>query len=230
MPKKLGENGRKRDWSFYQHVQRFGLGWAIYRAIMIRIRKQVLVAVINSRELFAEAPEEDPSPFEVRVLDEQALLDACTLFPTELTPAFIKLALARGDVCLGAYDDERLVSFTWRCYSRCHHKPGIWVQVPKGYRYGYKAFTEPSYRGKRAMNPYVSDPICISKGCSRTIAFIELHNRSSIANSDRQGKSKIVGYVAYLKIFGKLFTWHSASVKAVGFKFYAADAEGNPLP
>ena len=71
----------------------------------------------------------------------------------------------------------------WRAFSPAPHSPGLWVAFEKPYRYGYKAYTRPEYRGRHLQKPIrlLADAYSIALGYTATVSYIELHNFPSMA-------------------------------------------------
>jgi hypothetical protein len=138
-----------------------------------------------------------------------------------LTREWVAAALARGDVCAAVFEGDRIVAYTWVSFCRAPHVDGIWVEFRKPYRYGYKAFVRPDCRGQR-LSPSLalfSDALCIERGFSRTVAFVETHNYASIKSSWRQEGREFVGFAGYLKLFGRVFPFRTKGARQVTFRF-----------
>ena len=203
--------------TFTECAARHGWGRAVYRSIMLRLRRRVLLAYVSARRLGAQ--EYLPHPeYDVRVANHEELLAAARAMPFVLNEAQIESALANGDLCFAAFDKDQMVAFTWRCYSRTLHEPEIWATTEKPFRYGYKAYTLPEYRGQHILNPQFTDHICQSKGYEYATGFIETHNYSSIKSAKRHG-NRVVGYAGYLTIFGRVIPFRSPGAKRFGFAF-----------
>lgn len=202
-------------------VRRWGWTRALYAALMRRLRRWLVLCRIHSRPM-QDRPtflEDDPA-LPVRLLSRQDLLRAVEQMPAQLDRGFVEAALARGDVCAGAYDGDRLVSFVWRSFSMAPHEPGLWVEVQKPFRYGYKAYTHPDYRGRHLVSRIAvhTDRLCLERGFTHAVGFIETHNYSSITADLRHG-NVLVGYAGYLHLFGRWLPFRTPGARRHGFRF-----------
>ena len=153
---------------------------------------------------------------------ERDLLPHCADPGLELPEDQARSALARGDLCVAAFEGERLVGYEWFAFGPTPHLPGLWVAFDRDARYGYKKFVHPDYRGKRiaaGLSAY-GDQWCLRRGCTRTVAFIDMDNHASWRASARLG-STTVGYAGYVKLFNAYLCFRSPGAKALGFRFYA---------
>ena len=181
----------------------------------------------------------EPSPpgrIDYRLMDERELLPHFEDPDLELFEPHVRSAFARGDLCVGALEGELLVGYQWLAFGPTPHTDGVWVDFAPEARYGYKQFVRPEYRGSRiaaALSAY-GDPWCRRRGCSRTVAFIDLSNDASRRAAARVG-AKTVGYAGYLTVFNTFIGVRSAGAKASGFRFIApaqarVAARGSRLP
>ncbi|MEM7101336.1 MAG: hypothetical protein AAF541_24000 [Pseudomonadota bacterium] len=213
---------RMQQETFTAYRERYGLTKALLRIVLKRVNNRFFFAYVTARDMGGEVSAPKPG-FDIRVATEAELLMAANEIPA-LSSEEIKHALANGDVCLAAFHSDRLVAFTWRCYNKTRHTPGIWVETQKPFRYGYKAYTLPDYRGQHLLKPQYTDAICKSKGYAVATGFIELHNYASIRNSRRNG-NRTVGFAGYFRILGKHYTFRTPGAKKFGFRFVAVDEE-----
>ncbi|NKB98984.1 MAG: hypothetical protein GKR90_10910 [Pseudomonadales bacterium] len=202
-----------------QEAQRFGWIKTAYRIVMDRLGSVMQLYQISSRLLDPEAPPQ-PTPADLRIATYKELLAAAEQMPNQLTVEFIDSALARGDICWGAFLDGKMVSFGWRAYQSTPHTEDIWVRVQPPFRYGYKSYTRPEYRGMRVRDSTRSDSHCASLGRTRGIGFIATHNFASLNRSKRQTTRIFHGYAGYLIVFGKPRFFRSLGVRKIGFEFY----------
>jgi GNAT superfamily N-acetyltransferase len=175
---------------------------------------------VVSRPLGCEqAPQ---GPIRYCLIGERDLLPHCADAALELSERHVRSASSRGDLCVAAFEGERLVGYEWLAFRRTPHIDGVWVDFDPGSRYGYKKFVRRELRGRHiaaGLSAY-GDPWCLRRGCTRTIAFIDLDNDPSWRASARLG-SRTIGYAGYLKLFGIFVAFRSKGVKALGFRFEA---------
>ncbi|HEX2482149.1 MAG TPA: hypothetical protein VHQ69_09735 [Methylomirabilota bacterium] len=74
--------------------------------------------------------------------------------------------LDRGDLCVAAFEGERLIAYVWRAFGSTPAEDGLWITVPKPARYGYKSFTRPEYRGRHIQQvlSFSTDRLCFERG------------------------------------------------------------------
>ena len=161
-----------------------------------------------------------PGPIHYCLMGERDLLPHCADADLELSERHVRSAFSRGDLCVGAFAGERLVGYEWLAFRATPHIDGVWVDFDPGSRYGYKKFVLPEFRGQRiaaGLSAY-GDPSCLRRGCTRTIAFLDLDNDASWRASARLG-SRTIGYAGYLKLFDIFIAFRTGGAKALGFRF-----------
>jgi hypothetical protein len=162
------------------------------------------------------------TPITYRLLaDRRQLLPHCADPNLKLSPNFVREALARGDLCVAAFDCGRLVAYYWMAFGPTPHIDGVWVDCDKTAIYGYKQFVLSQYRGKRiaaALATY-GDSWFKRRGRSHAVSFIDLDNQASWHASLRAG-SRALGYAGYLKIFGMFLSFRTAGARKIGFRFH----------
>jgi len=173
--------------------------------------------------VLGSATEFEPTPAEVRIASDEELRTAAQEMPNQLTPQFVDAAIARGDACLAAFLDGKMVAFSWRSYSVAPHVEGIWVRFKAPYRYGYKSFTLPQYRGKHLLDLRRGDPYCRERGADRSIGFIASHNLESLQRSKRI-TNEFIGYAGYVRLFGRYWFFRTPAVKRAGFEFTGSES------
>jgi hypothetical protein len=212
---------------------RWGLARALYSAVMSRLRPWLVLCHISVRPLRTHLPPgARPDGIVTRVMTSDDLARAQLSAPAQFEPDFVAAAQARGDFCVGAFDGDRIVSFGWRTFSTAPADDGLWVGTPRPFPYGYKAFTDPAYRGRhlRDVVSLAGDQICLARDCTQMIGYRETHNFASIASSLRRG-SVFVGYAGWFKLFGRVWAFHSPGVRRLGLRFYRPTrASTSPAP
>ena len=153
--------------------------------------------------------------------DRRELLPHCADPNLKLSTNFVCAALARGDICVAAFDGARLVAYEWVAFGPTPHIGGVWVEFDKTARYGYKQFVLPQYRGQRIAAALAthSDGWCKRRGRSHAVSFIDLDNEASWHASLRVG-NETVGYAGYVTIFGVFISFRTAGARQAGFRFH----------
>jgi hypothetical protein len=153
--------------------------------------------------------------------DLDALLAGAADPQLDLGEAFVRDAFGKGDACAAVFTGGRLVSYDWMAFTPTHDAHGVFVDFSPKYRYLYKAFTLPEFRGRHAIRLYkaFSDDYCIRLGRESTIAFIATDNRSSIRYALGVGNRRI-GFAGYLKLGPIFLPFRTPGVRSEGFRFF----------
>lgn len=156
-----------------------------------------------------------------RVLSEADLVPLCRDAELDLAPDKVRSALARGELCVAAFDHDQLVGYAWFAFASAPHVAGVWVDFDPRAVYTYKSFVRPAYRGRRiAAALYVfADAICMRRGRSLAIICVAPHNRASIAAAERCG-FRATGYTAYLHWRRRLASLRSAGLERCALRFH----------
>lgn len=201
---------------------RFGIVEACIALALRRLSRWFRYYQIATRELGNQPIETPRIDRECRILNVAEIKALSDDFAKQFEDDFIEAALERGDVCVGALVDGQVVAYTWRAYEKAPHTDGLWIRLKRPYRYSYKAFVKPEYRGLRILAPPVSDPYCLARGYKYVLNFIERSNLPSLARHRRQEGYDHVGYALILTLFNRRFIYHSGGVRRIGFAFYEA--------
>jgi hypothetical protein len=224
---KIG-GSRLADWTTLRaDCARLGLGRMLYRTLMSRLRPWLMLARLHIREICHDRPIEFPDDgIVIRVMTAQDFERACVSSPKLFDPEFVAAARARGDLCLAAYDGERLAAFFWRSFSTAPVAEDLWIRVTPPCRYGYKAFTEVDYRGRHLQQRLteISDVMGLDRGCTHTVSFVETHNFPSLIAATRE-EVRLVGYAGYVRLFGRVMPFHSPGARRHGIRFARPDHE-----
>jgi hypothetical protein len=140
---------------------------------------------------------------------------------------FTREALARGDLCFGAFAGQRLVSYAWRSLGDAPARDGMWVRVAPPCHYAYKAFTLPAWRGKHLhiAVSLASDEHFRARGDDAAeVGFNEITNYAICAAADYLGRRRI-GYAGYLTWFGRRIAFRTRPLGKIGFEFFQPPAQ-----
>ena len=209
---------------FIETARQWGFLRAIWSGLMHLVRRWFVLCRISRRRI-------DPNPklsdlgdgLVMRRASREDLLNAVDNDPHQFDLAFVDEALARGDICIGAFHGSEMVAWAWASFHKAPHDDGLWVHVEPPNNYGYKWFTKPAYRGKRIIGTLTlfRDKIAAESGCTHNMGFIETHNYASLHGSKRLGSQR-VGYAGYFKLFGKAYPFRTPGVAKHGFRFVRA--------
>jgi GNAT superfamily N-acetyltransferase len=89
------------------------------------------------------------APFEVRVLDRSDLAHYSREARYEISARFLDGIAARDDLCVAAFSGNDLVSYRFFAAQPTDVEAHLRFHFPPGWIYAYKAFTHPSWRGRR---------------------------------------------------------------------------------
>jgi len=162
-----------------------------------------------------------PDGIRCRLLAEDELLSHCWDRELELSEKSARAAFARGDVCVGALEGERLVGYAWYAFGATPESGGVWVDFAPQLRYSYRHFVRPGDRGRRITAGLLpaGDALCRERERTGCLTLIHTHNRASIRASGRAG-ARTAGFAAYLRLFGRVLCWYSPGAKALGLRFF----------
>jgi hypothetical protein len=198
------------------------------KAVAWRLRNAVGLHVygIYTRPLgeVTPAPQATGADFTHRLFEsaDQAAFLACATDPRlDLNEAFVQDAFAKGDACAAVLSGATLVSYEWMAFTPTHDDQGVYVDFGPRYRYLYKAFTLPEFRGRHAIRLFKgsSDAYCLRRGRVATIAFIAIDNHSSIRYALGVGNRRI-GFAGYMKLGSFFIPFRTAGVRTEGFRFF----------
>ena len=202
-----------------------GWGRALLARILSRIERLFRLSVycVNVRALKKQKGAAPSTGVTFRKLTAAELLAAARNpeLDLDLDPDFIRTATARGDLAWGVFEHDKLVGYTWRASSRAPFTDGLWVRVPDSFQYGYKSYTEPSYRG-RGLYPAVgrvADEQSLELGYPAMLHLVDISNIASLRAASQLG-SKTSGYAGYMKLFGKPVTFHTPGARSLGVRLY----------
>ena len=162
-----------------------------------------------------------PPGFEMHILTPAEVRSHVNVPHLDFRDASVNQALARGDVCIGAFKDDRLVAYTWRALKGPVPHTGGWEVIwNPGLMYRYKAYTSPAYRGlhihdalSKAIDQHLGE-----LGHTKGLSFVETHKFSSIRTLARKTRRHI-GYAGYVQRFGLFVPFRTAGCRQVGFAF-----------
>ncbi len=209
-----------------EFLRRWGLVRSLY-ALLLRVCRKFLTfsitAVVYRPLVRMNSSTSSPEGYHLGILSEQELLDFCHDPTLQLDATGIKGLFARGEICVGAALDGKLVAYHWCAFSATpdNRKKNIWVDFNAEASYGHWGFTLPAHRGKHILSSLlaIGDNYCLDKDKTSCIAFVDTDNYPSLRACMRAG-SRIVGYAGYIYLFGKLFSFRTPGAKEHGFRIF----------
>lgn len=147
----------------------------------------------------------------------------------EMSPFFVADAMARGDRCYAVCEGMTPVSTSW--YSTRPTRIGLGELVlyfaPR-YVYMYKAYTQPSHRGRRLYAAGVSHAFghYAAKGARGFVSYVEATNLESLKALERMGY-RVFGSIYVVRLFGRHFTFATPGCDAFQFRLENRPARRN---
>ena len=210
-----------------RHVKALVIYWGVSRAtlaIVARIlRPWFLLCEVQTR---VNSTMQDmplmPEGIEVKQASKTELLRATLEMPGVLSSEFVESALNRGEICVAAFCNGSIVAFQWASFAETPMRDRLLVRFKSEYRYGHNGYTRLEYRGRRIAQQVMRycDELCLKRGYTHTIVWVECANYASRMNLARLG-NHCVGYFGYLQLFGRYYIFRTPGTKACGFEVIA---------
>ncbi|MEL7022775.1 MAG: hypothetical protein AAGL69_03445 [Pseudomonadota bacterium] len=167
-------------------------------------------------------PTNDPinPELDVRQASVAEIQRACRDPELEVTISFTKQAIAREDLCVAAFHNDKMVAYSWIGFHGAPHGQDLFVEVSSPYVYIYKSFCLEEYRGLALMRDigWERDRIVLARGGENTLGFIELHNRPSLRAYAKAGGT-VIGYAGFARLLGRLFLFRTPGAAKHQFRF-----------
>ena len=218
--------------SFREDASRFGtlkavqslFWWSLHSRLRVDVYKIFLRPIEYSPNIDIEAQ----SNYEIKLLDPQTLRDACKDPQLDISTELAETAIAHGDVVVGAFKNDRLVTYTFATSVSAPHDDYFSVQVPPKMRYGYKGYTLPEHRGQHLIHLVSHLPernkVFIQRGCTHHLSFIGAWNLSSLQSSKRTTTNKRIGFAINAYWGNRPISLLTPRVKQSGFRFLLRDS------
>jgi GNAT superfamily N-acetyltransferase len=195
----------------------------MYEKIMSRLQRHVGLSVyqVLTRPLYPAPDSWAAGTIRFSLLGESELSAHWDDAELDLSARTARAALARGDLCVGAIEAGRLLGYAWFAFGATPESGGAWVEFDPRARYTYKHFVRPACRGRRILAGLLlaADGLCAERGRKRCVTLVYTHNRASLRASERTG-ARAAGYVATLRLFGRLLCWRSAGARREGVRLF----------
>ena len=197
------------------------------RALKSHLGLHLYVLQVRAQDPDAAVPALPPG-VSLRIASREELLRASADLTLALAPESIEAALDRGDLCVAAFEGDRLIAYVWRAFGPTPAEDGLWITVPKPFRYGYKSFTRPDYRGRHIQQAlsFATDRLCLERGFTQGLSYVETHNYPSLMSNLRHG-NRTVGHLGYFTWFGRHLTFRTPGARRLGVRFFLPTARGS---
>jgi len=128
----------------------------------------------------------------------------------EKSKQYTKDRLAKGDRCILALHNGRIIGYLWVMGGHMELVPYKLILLPKNKAYTYKEFVLKEYRGKRihaAMYAYIVDMLK-KEGKRFVISAVDIDNKPALKSKSRdRGKYEIIGTLVHIRFFGLKFDY-----------------------
>jgi len=189
--------------------------------LMHRAANRVSVtSVLQVLALVSPVPEVWPTTGRYRhvVLDERTLLRYAANPAADMSLAFVRDAVARGDRCHAALDGDTLASYQWCSTRSTRINDRLLLTVPPGWTYKYKALTLERYRGQRLhahLTSFVQQEAALRDDA--VFACVEINNRASLRSFARMGAVRL-GTLAAISVRGRDWTYGTPGCRNRGLQ------------
>ena len=205
-----------------EQIASWGIARTLWAQLMTRSRGWFMLSRVYVLSLKRGAlPPDLDRRLSIRLAFREDLIRAVREMPKQLDIDSVEKALARGDLCVAAFNGERMVAFAWGSCTTAPHSDGLRVKVDWPYTYGYKSYVQPEFRGKRlsAALILVRDKVHFERGFQSSVGFVETHNFPSLRINLAMG-SRLVGYAGHFRLFQQAYPFRTPGVRAHTFRFY----------
>ncbi len=205
-------------------IRKWGLARFVYAYFMLKLRRYLgfRISVIRAKAIENSPIEElQEKAITYRTLGTRDFSDEKHNQALDINLAFVEKAIARGDHCVGAVVENKVVGYTWRTIQPVEVDYPIKMRFGKKLYYRYKGFVLPEYRGKNVFNQIkrVAEAKQIELGRTHAFGCIETHNYPSLRASHKH-EDITIGYSAYIDNRFFFVAWSSRTAKRWGVAVY----------
>jgi hypothetical protein len=188
---------------------------AVNRVVFLHLVKAVMLERVDPRLL-----EVDPD-YRFGLLDQETLLRFTGSPDWELTEAFVRQSIARGDQCYGFLRGGELAAYCW--YTRLPTEvglPGVVLHFCHHFVHVYKGFTHPAHRGKRlhASGMTRALSLLLDRGARGLVTYVDLTSFAAVRSVTRAGYQSF-GTSIIVRVFGRYLAWSSKGCDRCKFHF-----------
>ena len=161
-----------------------------------------------------------PGGIALELLSQEEVIEYGRDLELDLRAEAVRAAYGRGDLCMAALEDGRLVGYCWLAFRPLPHLDGVWVRFGDATAWIYKSLVRPSHRGRgiaRALYRF-GDLTCAERGRRHSVICVESHNAPSVRAALRAGY-RPAGYGGYVVRGLPLLEWCSPAARAHGVAF-----------
>lgn len=158
--------------------------------MIYRFGFQILVICIHDLEWIRQMPMPKVEPYQIRWATREEVMAAADGSPDWLEPAGAAAALDRGDRCMGAFLNGRMMACSWSTRSGpiCR---GMAIHVPADHVYGHEAKTRKDCRGKGLYAGIVLTGAKVAAEAGKhMVGYVYVGNSQAVSGSARMGKMR----------------------------------------
>jgi hypothetical protein len=223
-------DARKAVGYLRDHVGTYGARATLHE-LQTRLINQVVHFEILKGMTVRTRDVKDPSLFEApgfdgRFVGEEQLRECAQDSANQMTPEFLRGALARGDRCYALFDGGTLAAYGWYSELPSALDEHFVLHFDPAWTYMYKGYTLPAYRGKRlhAVGMCCALRALTQEGQEGLISCVASNNFPSLHSVTRMGY-KIFGDVYMLRAGCSCFTYATRSCREYGFHVESPKAQ-----
>lgn len=191
--------------SFVDHVLE-SLSWRFGLQLML----------VMSRDM-SRSGSPEPKGLELRELDPAQVATLAMDPALDMRPEWARQVVSLPGGCSAVFRGAEPIAYGWFAFESAPDREGLWVRVPAGAAYRYKAFVRPDCRNLgivRQLNRF-NDRLCVERGRSTALSLIAAHNAASIAAAKAIGTRR-VGFILVWRKGRRTMLWHSPGARRAG--------------
>lgn len=219
-----------------KQIDNHGLASVLYRGALTAINSCVPFRVLKFVTISAPNPKflETNNRYQCGFLTPEQLFAFAQNSEYEISPHFLKSALAKGDECYGIIDGEVLASYGWYANAATDINRDLRLSFNQQFMYMYKGYTKDDYRGQRlhAVGMTRALQAYLERGRRGLVSFVDGDNFDSLKSCYRMGYTDF-GAVYMAKVLGRCLLWHSAGCRDYHLRveeIHSANTAGFPAP
>jgi hypothetical protein len=205
-------------------IRKWGLARFVYAYLMLKLNRLIgfRISAIRAKAIQdSQLDQFDQDGINYRALSLEDFSDEALNQLLDISCDFVRQALARGDHCVGALDQGKVVGYAWRTTSSVKVDRQIAMKFGDKLYYRFKGYILPEYRGRNIFNNIkrVAESKQLALGRTHAFGCIETHNYPSLKASEKHGDITI-GYSAYIENRLVSKHWQSKGAKNWGVATY----------
>lgn len=210
-------------------IQQWGIGRTIIHITYAKFLSPLgfYITQVRGSEVVTSFEIDTAPGIVLKVISKDELLQLAQDPRLDMSKDFINFAFEQNYLPFGLLMDGKLVAYAWQSRSSVWLREDIFVEFPVEYRYGYKAFVLPEFRGQKLISLiyHFQANYYLELGISKVIGYIEINNFASFASGEAYGKSNKtlkrmdLGYAGYWSKGPFFLAFRTPAAKAAGFRF-----------